>query len=70
MLGFTFLNKWGPLILSGFKDKMAGHQNSLQIKHKYLKKQRVFIKTIIFIQQCPLQILQYPNRTLLIFIKS
>jgi len=63
---FAFLNKWGPLILSGFKGKMAGYQNSLQIKQKYLKKQRVFIKPIIFIQQCLIQILQYPNRTLLV----
>jgi len=47
---FVFLNKWDSLILSGFKDKMAGHQNSLQIKQKCLKKQRVFIKPIIFIQ--------------------
>jgi Fe-S oxidoreductase len=63
---FAFLNKWGPLILSGFKGKMGGHQNSLQIKQKCLKKQRVFIKLIIFIQQCLLQILQYPDRTSLI----
>jgi len=48
---FVFLNKWDSLILSGFKDKMAGHQNSLQIKQKCLKKQRVFIKPIIFIQR-------------------